>query len=108
MRSAINDLLPDTCNILTGTVSIDSEGGATQSWGTASAGVACRLDMRNARKMLSNGAIQPFTTWVMTLPYGTSVTELNRIEHGTFLYSVKPVDNDKSWGACVRVEVEKL
>jgi SPP1 family predicted phage head-tail adaptor len=110
IRSAINELMPDTCTLLTRTDTSDGEGGFTESWGTASANVPCRLDsMRNVRanEQLGAGAIMPFHTFVLTLPYTTTITEQYRVKIASDFYQVKSVDTDKSWIASVRAFVER-
>jgi len=110
MRSIINELLPDTCNILQVTRTKDGAGGWTESWGTASGGtaVACRLDSIGGIVNVVGGAVQSFHGWIMTLPYDTTITTANRIEHGSDTYQVITIDTDKSWKASVRVGVEVL
>ena len=109
MRTTINTMMPDTCNIIAGTITSDGQGGYTEAWGTAYAGVSCRLDKRNTgREVVSAGAIQTFGTWVLTLPYNTAITSSNRVEHGSVTYSVVHVDTDKSWIASVRAELEEI
>ena len=44
MRAVVADMLPDTCNILSESITPDGQGGVTSSWGTVSSTVACRLD----------------------------------------------------------------
>ena len=106
MRTDIETLMPDVCNILAGTITSDGQGGWTEAWGTASAGVSCRIDKRSGREGVSAGAVQTFGTWVLTLPHDTTITAANRVEHGSATYSVVHVDDDKSWIASVRAELE--
>ena len=108
MRTTINTMLPDTCNILAGTTTSDGQGGWTEAWGTASAGVSCRIDKRSGREGLAAGAVQTFGTWVLTLPHDTTITAAHRVEHGSVTYSVVHVDTDKSWIASVRAELEEI
>jgi SPP1 family predicted phage head-tail adaptor len=108
MRTDIEDLMPDTCNILAGTVTSDGQGGYTETWGTATAGASCRIDKRTGREALSGGAVQTFGTWVLTLPHDTTITAEHRVEHDDATYSVVHVDIDKSWKASVRAELEEV
>jgi SPP1 family predicted phage head-tail adaptor len=107
MRSTLAQLMPDTCNLLTATNVSDGAGGNTQTWGTASSGVACRLDPERAIEQLAAGAVQPFTRYVLTLPYNTTITSAYRVEHGGITYNVIGVDADKSWQATRRAKLEK-
>ena len=108
MRADIATLMPDTCNILSLTTTSDGQGGYTETWGTATANVSCRLDKRSGREAVSAGAVRTFGTWVLTLPHNTTITAAYRVEHGSVTYSVVHVDSDKSWIASVRAELEQI
>jgi hypothetical protein len=110
MRDAIEDLLPDTANILSATQASDGQGGWSTTWGTATAGVKCRLDMsrKEAFEQLAGGAVHPFSQWVLTLPNATVITEQNRVEVNSQTFNVVSVDTGKSWAASVRVTLEKV
>lgn len=108
MRAAISELLPDTCNILTPTNTADSEGGVTTSWGTSGTSIICRLDAKQGREILIGGAIQAYTTYIMSLPYDTTIAQTNRIEHGGATYAVKSINLNQSWKAVFRIELERL
>jgi hypothetical protein len=108
MREAIEDLLPDTCDILSTSRSFDTMGGWTDTWGTATASVACRLDMKGGVEQLIGGGVRPYTRYMMSLPYNTTVTEANRIQHGGLSYAVISVNTSQSWQAVKRVELEKV
>jgi len=101
-------LLPDTCNILSGTNVIDAMGGGSVTWGTARAHMACRIDAMSGREILAAGEIEPFHTYVMTLPNSATITSDNRIEHGGYTYEVKSVTLDRSWSWCKRAIVERV
>lgn len=107
IRTDIEDLtLPDTCTILTGTVTADGAGGVTQAWGTTSTNVACRLDAHKGYEQLGGDAIRPFQEFILTLPQATSITAQQRVEHGSVTYNVISV-NAGSWLGCKRVVLEK-
>ena len=109
MREAIEDLLPDTCNLLTVTESADGQGGFSQTWGTASSSVACRLDVVSGREQVAGGALQPYIKTMLSLPYNTTITDAYRVEHGGITYAViAPPNNDQSWKAVARVELERV
>ena len=108
MRSTIQDyLLPDTCNILSLTSTSDGAGGFTDTWGTATASLACRLDRQGGRYTDMDGGVQTYKKLVLSLPYNATITEANRVEHGTNTYQVVSV-NEGSWLAVKRAEVEKI
>lgn len=108
MRSAIAELLPDTCNILSLTSTPDGAGGQSESWGTSTT-ASCRLDVKEMRDTVSGGAVQSFVKTMLSVPYDTSITELNRVEHGGITYAVvAPPNSDQSWIAVKRVELERV
>ena len=108
MRAEVGNVaLPDVCNILTLTQTADGQGGFTDTWGTTTIGVACRLNNVTVRELVSGAALQPFSRWILTLPHDTTITEQNRVEVGTISYNVIGLDNRKSWNLCIRVELEK-
>ena len=108
IRSDIARMLPDTCNILSGTLTSDGQGGYTEVWGTATVGAKCRIDKRTGREALAGGAVQTFGSWVLTLPHDTTITAASRVEHSSVTYSVVFVDSDKSWIGSVRAELEQI
>ncbi len=109
MQADFEDVaLPDTCNILSVTRTYDGQGGYTDTWGTATASVACRLDYRTGFETLSGGAVQPYTGWYVTVPHDTSLTSANRVQVGTISYNVVDVDEGHSWELFLRARVEKV
>ena len=106
MRDAIEQLLPQTCNILSATFTPNGQGGGTTTWGTVSASVACRLDVISGMEQVTGGALQPYTRSVLSMPYDTTVDETYRIELGSNTYAVKSVNTDQGWIAVRRCELE--
>lgn len=108
-------LLPDTCAILGRTSVSDGQGGATDTWGTVTASVACLIEPYGGRgrndigfERMIGGAVNPFSTWVLTLPEGTTLTQAHRVKCGTVEYNVTAVDNGISWPAAVTATLEKV
>jgi hypothetical protein len=108
MRDTIELLMPDTCNITSITNVSDGEGGVTQSRGTTGTSIACRLDALQGREQVTGGAVEPYITYMMSLPYDTTVAPANIIEHSSVDYMVKSVNRNQSWKAVVRVELERV
>lgn len=105
MRNSIDELLPDICNILTATYASDGQGGYTPTWGTASAGVKCRLDpgRKESNERLQGGAVLlPYSYWILTLEHGALLTTEQRVEIGSDTYEVRAVDAGKSWSGSIR------
>lgn len=108
MRETITQLLPQTCDILAGTLTPDGQGGNTVTWGTASASVACRLDVTSGQELVLGGGLQPYTKSMLSLPYDTDITADNRVQIGDNVYAVKTVNTDQAWIAVRRCELEAL
>jgi head-tail adaptor len=109
MRTSYDDVaLPDTCNILSVTDTSDGQGGITQAWGTTYIGTACRLDTTRGYETVQGGAVQAFRQYVLHLPYNTPITEANRVEVGSYTYSIVSVDYGKSWMLDTSCEVERI
>jgi len=109
MRNTLEgDALPDTCNILSVTQTGDGQGGFTETWGTATAGVACRLDNTSSRELISGDGVKHFTSWMLTLPHNTSIAAGNRVEVSSENYNVVGFDDGKSWALDLRVLLEKV
>jgi hypothetical protein len=108
MRADVENLLPDTCDILSVAYTRDGEGGMAEVWGTLTAGVACRLDYRNGSEVVAGGAVQPYSRAVLSLPYDTVLETTNRIYSGGVTYAVISVNNGQAWKVSVRAELEKV
>lgn len=109
MRAAITELLPDTCTILTVTRTPDGMGGNSESWGTASSGVACRMDLVNrlmGMEQSKGASLQPYPQYMLSLPYDTTVDTDDRIVHNSTTYAVTRVNTGQSWMAVKRVILE--
>src|SRR5512139_1289604 len=97
MRDEVNGVaLPGTCAILSLTLTSDGQGGYTETWGTATTSVACRIDPVQSREILSGDAVQPFSRFVVTLPYDATVTQENRIQIDTTQYNILGIDAVRS------------
>ena len=108
MRADIEDLFPDTCDILSVAYTSDSEGGFAEAWGTATAGVHCRIDYRSGTERMTGGAIQPYNKAVISLPYNTTISATNRIKSGAYTWSILSLNDGQSWQAVKRAELERV
>jgi len=110
MRDAIAELLPDTCNILTVTRTADGMGGVSEAWGTASSGISCRVDMNQGimegRELLTADGLHPYTRYILSVPYDTTISTDSRVEHSGTTYAVVSVNTEQSWMAVKRCWLE--
>lgn len=107
LQAAIEATLPDTCALLTATYASDGQGGFVETWGTATASIACRLDAMGGRKSIAGEAIQPYSKFVLTLPHDATITTAYRVRHNSIDYNVTSV-SDGSLLACKRAILERV
>jgi head-tail adaptor len=107
MRSAINELFPDTASILNLAWSSDGEGSQVETWGTISS-CACRVDYGSGREAMTGGALMPYQKAVISMPYGTVVTPANRVKVDDDIFSVQAVNQAQSWRGVTRVTAELI
>ena len=100
--------LPDTCSLLTVSQAADGQGGVTDTWGTVTASVSCRLDPIRGSEQTAGGAVRPYHSYVLSLPHGTTITAAYRVIVGASTFSVTSVDTGKSWSGQVRAYLERL
>ena len=108
MREDIEDLMPDVCSILSVAYTSDGEGGMAETWGTATANVACRIDYRSGSEKMTGGAIQSYSKAVLSLPYTTTISTKNRIQIDSYVWAVLSINDKQSWDVIRRAELERV
>ncbi len=108
MRAAVGDLMPDTCRILSKTSISDGAGSSTDTWGTITRNVSCRMDKASGSEGYIAGGRQPFAGYILTVPYDTTLLTTHRVEHGGYTYAVIAVNEDQSNLIVTRAEVERV
>jgi hypothetical protein len=109
IRTAIEELLPDTCTVLSVTRTSDGQGGWAETWGTVTASLACRIDPAKPGTQAQFGAsVQPFQGYVMTVNHAGTITTANRVLKDGYTFEVVSVDFAKSWDGSRRVYLERL
>jgi len=108
MRDTLEQLMPDTCVILTATNASDGQGGWTTTWGTVSS-VRCRIDpgRKEMYERVTGAKLAPYSWWQLTLPWDATVTTESRVVVNGDTYNVVNHDDNKSWQATVRVALMK-
>jgi hypothetical protein len=108
MRDTVEQLLPDTCYILSVTESPNGMGGKTQTLGTAGTSI-CRLDMVNTGtpETMQGAGMRGRQETILSLPYDATVTTVNKILHEGITYNVQSVNIGASWMAEKRCTLEK-
>jgi len=100
--------LPDTCNLLSSTDTVDGQGGITQTWGTAYAAVPCRIDALTAAEVVAGVQLKPFHSYILTVPYDQTVSTNYRVVVNSETFNVVSVDVGKSWALNTRVFLERV
>ncbi len=108
MRSSINELFPDTCNILSGGWSSDGEGGQVETWGTLTPSVGCRVDYKVGKESNTGASLVPYQQAVISFAYDVTVSPANRIQVGSNLFSVQAGNGGQSWKCVSRVSCELI
>lgn len=107
MRSTVDTLaLPDTCYILRGTLVPDNQGGGSTTWSTIGT-ASCRLDMRSGNKTTTAGAIQPYSTYVLSLTHDQDILTADRVVYSGSAFNITSV-NSGSWLGVKRAVLEKI
>ena len=110
MREAIDDLLPDTCEIMDKTET-NTNGVLTVSYAGNDTEYDCRLDAKKhivPKNTEGTGAVKFYFTYILTLPYNAIVTEANHILHDSIEYAIISIDEDKSWAISRRLTLERV
>lgn len=89
LRDALESLMPDTCTILSKTVTVDTAGGVIETWGTASTSI-CRVDEVSGIMPMEGGGLQPYTKQELHVPYDTVITADNEVIWNTKTYRIDP------------------
>ncbi len=108
MQDTISEnFLPDTCNILDPTNTPDGLGGVDETWGTATASAACRVDQKRREETGEAETLRPSSGWVLTLAHDQAINTTQRIEHNGQTYRVVAIKEDGSWEASTRAGIER-
>lgn len=107
MQQMIGELLPDSCVLQTATLASDGQGGQVEAWAAAGT-VVCRLDNGSGQRANVARSVQPFSSWVLTVPQGTGISTDNRVIHNGSTYAVIAVSTEGSWLACERASLEEI
>lgn len=108
MRQDVESLYPDVCHLITLTQTSDGQGGYTETWGTATKNVPCRMDALVGSERLTDGSMRSFAAYELTIPYDTVITGAYRVEHGGYTYHVLDANVDQSWQIERAVLVERV
>jgi len=97
IRTRARATLPGTCTIQTGTVTLDSIGGSTVTFGTVATGVPCKLAARSASQGETGGKFSVYTEWLFHLPHDQDVAVGQRIVYGGDNYEIVSIEDAHDW-----------
>lgn len=111
----MNESLPDTCTLVVDTLTSDGSGGHTAAPGTAVT-VDCRVSPLRLTRSSANAEVEEVgriieqSLWLVTMPYGTTVSPQHRVTHveGGREFEVIEVLSPRSFGVDTRVAVKLI
>ena len=110
LQGVIARTLPDTCQVLRGTVTPDGRGGQTVIWAQHGTDVPCRVEAYMGRKGGTEADVQSrfegITYWRLSVPAGTDVTVMDRLQistQGNRTFEVNAVGGPVSYEVVRRV-----
>lgn len=111
MQTTLTASLPDTCQVRRNTPVTDGAGGETDAWANQPA-VTCRVSPLARSDRLAEipvaDRIAAVSSWIITLPAGTDVTEKDQLLSGGRTFQVASVLGPRSWEIGRRVLVQQV
>lgn len=108
LRSDLSDLLPDTCTILRPTAS-NSNGYASETFGTAVASTSCRIDPNGGGgRAVIAGREGNVTDYILTVLYNEDIENGDRVVIGAITYSVTQLFDNHSLNGVKRAWLEQV
>lgn len=110
MRTTSDVYLPDTCTVQFATEGQDSMGGASVTYPTSAANVACRMDepKTGAAETAIDLAVGSAVRRIMHFKYDQTISVKDRVVYGSLTYEVAEVLEAASWLISRRVIVTRV
>jgi hypothetical protein len=110
LRRDVDDLLPDTCNILRPASTVDDAGNVIETMSTAVAGTPCRLDpfQKSSGELSVVNQEIGRSYWWMTVKHNTDIRIGDRVVFDSDNYEVVQLFDDHSLRVVRRVMLAKL
>ena len=112
MRSTLESLLTDTCDIARAVPTSDGQGGFTSTWSTVYSGVACRLEVvQGVRALLQQpiaGGLKSVGEYTLVVPSATDLQANDHVTINSIAYNVESVNDKESWLAAIEAEVKLI
>jgi hypothetical protein len=114
IRSDVNNLLPDTCEIQEMVVSSNDVGEPSRTYSARGTAIACRLDpeiqANSAFEYLGGFAdtVKSTGNFRLTLKHDQTIEITDRVVCNGVTYEVIAVDPGKSWKASTRASLQQV
>ena len=108
MRDVQRQVLPQTCDILRPSGSVNAVGEEVITWGTAGSAVPCRLARARARLAAVGEQVTLEAGWVATLAHDADVRAGDRMVVDGQTYEVIAVWQAHAWRTATRVDLKRL
>ena len=106
-RDKAESMLPGTCVIQSGSITLDSIGGNTITYIDEYLAVPCKLATKTKSQGVTGGQFTVFTEWTFHLPYDQEIAVGQRIVYGGDNYDVVGVEDDHDWRVFRNAIVER-
>jgi head-tail adaptor len=107
LRADLERTLPETAVLYSLSQASDGQGGLIDTW-TAAGTVSARLDNSSGSKTNVAQSVNPFSSWVLTVPQDTDLTTAHRVTTGGETYVVIAVSDLGSWLGVKRAHLERV
>lgn len=97
IRARAEVMLPGTCTIQSGTITLDAIGGNTITFGDVATDVPCKLAAKSSSQAEVGSKFTAYTEWVFHLPHDQDVAVGQRIVYGGDNYEIVSVEDDHDW-----------
>lgn len=107
MRSAMDQSLPDSCDVVRATIASDGAGGETTGWASV-ATVACRVSPATGREGLIAAALASVGPWIVTVPAETDAGVTDRIAWRGRTFEISSVLAPSTWEIARRLNCTEV
>ncbi len=110
MRADQADYMPDTCNILRGTATVNSIGEPALVWGTIAAEVACRLRPSGLQPnvVAAGEQIQTEQLWNFYIERSGTLLPGDRVVLTAGTFEVVQSWDEESWPTAIKANIKRL
>jgi len=108
LRATLTTSLPGTVTVTRSSVTADGFGGQTEAW-AAIGTVAARVSPTgNGQENITAGGVIAVAPWTVTMPYGTNITERDRLTYQGQTLEVITTSSPRDWGTAVRCDCREV